>query len=331
MKKYKQQVRDRSDRYKNMKKIAVLLICSLLIVQVCGCSAKTEQVISEPSVSITYSWWGNDDRNAYTLSEIDEFENEQNGRIDVECKYSSWSGYENRMHIYMKSKNTPDVMLINYSWLDEYSTDGTGFYDFYEVADHVNLDNYTKDDLAFGIKIGKLNAIPISFNTSIFYFNKTIYDKYCLDVPTTWDELFHAAEVMRKDDVYTLGVTEKQAFLLVDAYYVQTTGKDLTDASGKLTVTSEDVGAMLDFYARLVNGKVIMPIDSFTREAGRLVGYEKLADDKREQNADRLDILPPVFEKENIYDSFKANADYYLYGRKSEEEVVDAIMQSFYE
>ena len=238
---------------------------------------------------------------------------------------------------------------------------------------------------------------------------------------------------MRKDAVYPLGVTEKQAFLLVVAYYVQTTGKDLTDASGKLTVTSEDVEAMLDFYARLVNEKVIMPIDSFTRnsfstgtaagtlawisdggnycepaadagyeviigdyicapdakkfgwyvkpatmyaisattehveeaaelldyllnsremtllqdtekgipisdaarnfldDAGRLVGYEKLADDKREQNADRLDILPPVFEKENIYDSFKANADYYLYGRKSEEEVVDAIMQSFYE
>lgn len=415
-----------------MKKIAVLLICSLLIVQVCGCSARTERVISEPSVSITYSWWGNDDRNAYTLEGIDAFENEQNGRVDVECKYSSWSGYENRMHIFMKSKNTPDVMLINYSWLDEYSADGTGFYDLYEVSDRVKLDNYTEDELAFGVKNGKLNAVPISFNTSIFYFNKTIYDKYHLNIPTTWDELFHAAEVMGSDDVYPLGVTEKQAFLLVVAYYVQTTGKDLTDASGNLTVTREDIEAMLDFYARLINEKVIMPVDSFTRnsfstgaaagtlawisdggnycepaadagyevvigdyicepdakkfgwyvkpatmyaisattehpeeaaellnyllnsremtilqdtekgipisdaarkvldEEGRLVGYEKLADDKREQNADRLEILPPIYEKENIYDSFKTNADYYLYGKKSKEEVVDTIVQSFH-
>ena len=65
-------------------------------------------------------------------------------------------------------------------------------------------------------------------------------------------------------------------------------------------------------------------------EEGKLVGYEKLADDKREQNAGRLEILPPIFEKENIYDSFKTNADYYLYGKKSKEEVVDAIVQSFY-
>lgn len=65
-------------------------------------------------------------------------------------------------------------------------------------------------------------------------------------------------------------------------------------------------------------------------EEGKLVGYEKLADDKREQNTDRLEILPPIFEKENIYDSFKTNGDYYLYGKKSKEEVVDAIVESFY-
>ena len=64
-------------------------------------------------------------------------------------------------------------------------------------------------------------------------------------------------------------------------------------------------------------------------EEGKLVGYEKLADDKREQNTDRLEILPPIFEKENIYNSFKTNADYYLYGKKSKEEVVDAIVESF--
>ncbi len=65
-------------------------------------------------------------------------------------------------------------------------------------------------------------------------------------------------------------------------------------------------------------------------EEDKLVGYEKFADDKREQNTDRLEILPPIFEKKNIYDSFKTNADYYLYGKKSKEEVVDAIVESFY-
>ena len=125
---------------------------------------------------------GNDARHAYTMDGVDEFQ-KQNPDIDVEYHYGDWNGYEKRMQVWMKSHTETDVMQINYAWLDTYSRDGSGYYDLYQLKDYIDLDNFTKEDLAFGEKNGKLNAIPIAFNTSTVYYNKKIYDAYGLSLP----------------------------------------------------------------------------------------------------------------------------------------------------
>ena len=50
----------------------------------------------------------------------------------------------------MKSQETPDVMLINYGWLDTYSSDGSGFYDLNTLSDYIDFENYIEEGLAFG-------------------------------------------------------------------------------------------------------------------------------------------------------------------------------------
>lgn len=72
----------------------------------------------------------------------------------------------------------------------------------------------------------------------------------------------------------------------------------------------------------------------------QLIGDENLIVQEKCENNWRVICAAPVkvifsedlqdIEKGNIYDSFKTNADYYLYGKKSKEEVVDAIVESFY-
>lgn len=49
----------------------------------------------------------------------------------------------------------------------------------------------------------------------------------------------------------------------------------------------------------------------------------------RENYADRLEILQPVLENESVYDGFKVNADYYIYDKLSEDEVVENYMKQF--
>ena len=60
-----------------------------------------------------------------------------------------------------------------------------------------------------------------------------------------------------------------------------------------------------------------------------LEGYEKQADDMREQNAAQLKVLSPMLENEDVYDVFKVNADYYLYNKLSKEEVIDNIYNAY--
>ena len=95
-------------------------------------------IVTADTDEISFSWWGNDERHNYTLEGVDLFERENPG-ISVDCKYSVWSGYENRNRIYMLSGDEPDVMQINYNWIRQYSPDGNGYYDLYQLSDYIDL------------------------------------------------------------------------------------------------------------------------------------------------------------------------------------------------
>lgn len=410
--------------------ISICLIVCLIFLS--GCSRKSKPVVYESTTEISYSWWGNDDRHRYTLQALDIFTEQNQGQIEVQANYGSWGGYENKMHIYMRSHNAPDVMQINYAWLSEYADEETGFYNLYDLKDIIHLENYTPEELAYGEMDGKLYAVPISFNTPMFYYNNTIYASYGLEIPKTWDDLFAAAKVMSRDGIYPLGTTKKQLFLMLVAYLEQITGKESVKADGSLQLTKADIAFMLDFYKRLIDEDVLMPIDSFNRnafstgkaagalawisdaanyctplekngsevvvgdylqdaaakkfgwcvkpatmyaisatteypeeaakllefllnsrdmaqlqgtekgipisdaakaalqETQKLSGYEKQADDMRENYADRLEILQPALENESVYDGFKVNADYYIYDKLSKDEVVEKLYEAIY-
>ena len=49
-------------------------------------------------------------------------------------------------------------MLINYGWLDTYSSDGSGFYDLNTLSDYIDFENYTEEELAFGTKKWKIKC-----------------------------------------------------------------------------------------------------------------------------------------------------------------------------
>lgn len=210
--------------------------------------------------TITFGWWGNDERHVYTLKGVDLFEQE-NRDITVDCQYSVWSGYEHRYRIYMRSGTEPDVMLVNYNWLSEYSADGTGYYDLNELSDIIDLSGFTKEDLACGTVSGRLNALPTAYNAVVFYYNKDILDRYNLPVPQTWDDLAAAAAAMYEDGITPLYLNEKHLFFLINAHYEQTEGKEIFNADGNYIGGEEAARAFLSFYKNLVDLHIIRPMD----------------------------------------------------------------------
>ena len=177
--------------------------------------------------------------------------------------YGVWDGYETRNQVFMKSHTNADVMQINYSWLHTYSPDGTGYYNLNYLTDVLDLSRYTEADLALGTVYGHLNAIPIAYNMSVFFYNKDVYDRYGLDIPETWDDLFQAAEQMSKDGIYPIGMVKKHLFLGLVAHFEQTTGRVLFTADGSYCGTAEDWVEILDFYKQLREKKVIPRVEDF--------------------------------------------------------------------
>ena len=177
--------------------------------------------------------------------------------------YGVWDGYETRNQVFMKSHTNADVMQINYSWLHAYSPDGTGYYNLNYLTDELDLSRYSEADLTLGTVNGHLNAIPIAYNMSVFFYNKDVYDRYGLDIPETWDDLFRAAEVMSKDGIYPVGMVKKHLFLSLVAHFEQTTGRALFTADGSYCGTPEDSAEILSFYKELVDRKVIPSVSDF--------------------------------------------------------------------
>ena len=202
-----------------MRKIAFLTACLFLILCT-GCAEETVVKTNQEQTEISLSWWGNDGRNEYTIEAVEKFQ-ELHPEIKVNCSYSEWSGYEARSRVQMIADTEADVMQVNFSWLSQYSEDGTGYYDLEKLKETLNLDTFTEDTLQYGYKNNTLNAVPIAMNTQTMYINQSVYEKYGLSVPETWDDYFNAAKVMSKDGIYPMGGASRSVWIAIISYTEQ--------------------------------------------------------------------------------------------------------------
>lgn len=244
-----------------LKKLLVFPIIFPVLLSGCG----NELIVTSQAeqVEISLSWWGNDPRHEYTLKAVEEFE-KLHPDIHVTCSYGEWSGYQARNTVRMVSDTEADVMQINYAWIQEYSPDGEQFYDINKLAEYVDLSNFSQEALNSGMQNGKLNALPIALNAMTVYINKTVYDKYGLDVPETWDDLFNSARKMN-GEVFPISMTSKAAWFYIVAYAEQITGKKFMNYDGSINFDENDVSLMLDFYKKLINEKVMPQVEYFER------------------------------------------------------------------
>lgn len=234
------------------KSICSVALASVLCLSACG---EADVIDIKGGERISFSWWGKDVRHSYTLSAINDFVT-LNPEIDVMTEYSEFDAFQKRMDVVFAAHNECDVMQINYDWMFRYSPDGTGFYDLNELSDYIDLSNYTEDQLSFGMVNGKLNGLPNALNTETCYYNKDIYNRYGLELPKTWDDLFAAAKLMREDGIYPTELSKKASWMMCIAYEEQVSGKQCFDSEGNVGFSENNFADMIRFYKRLIDEKV---------------------------------------------------------------------------
>jgi oligogalacturonide transport system substrate-binding protein len=249
-----------------MKKYIALTLTILMLASIFTAYIPVAASASADPVTLRFSWWGDDTRHKATLEAIKLFEAKY-PNIKIQPEYAGWTGYQDKQTTQIAGGTAADVMQINWNWLPEYSKSGTGFYDLKKVAKEAGLSNYTQDMLNTGTVKGKLNAIPVALTGRVFYFNKTIYEKFGVPVPRTWSEILNAPSKFA-DGYYPIDLSAYDAWLLSMTYVVQRTGKQFISNDGKLVFTQNDIKVGLQFYKNLIDRKVAESIQVRTSEGG---------------------------------------------------------------
>lgn len=230
-----------------MKKILATILATAMLTSLAGCTvtkeatpattpaqttksvesgAETTAGGQEP-VTIRFSWWGGESRHKATLAAVDSFMQEYPW-ITVECEYSAWDGWQDKVATQLAGGTAPDLMQINWNWLYQYSGDGSKFADLNQFADIISLENFPEVNLEAMNVGGKLQGVPISVTSKLFMFNKTIFDKAGVAIPTTWEELLAAGEKFKEvlgDDYYPCASEGYERFWIMNWYLQQKYGK----------------------------------------------------------------------------------------------------------
>ncbi|MCX4579821.1 extracellular solute-binding protein [Streptomyces sp. NBC_01571] len=162
-------------------------------------------------------------------------------------------------------KGVPDVAQVEYFALSQYSlTKGLS-----------DLAPYGADKLASKYTPGPWNAVsdgdkvyglPMDSGPMAMFYNKKVFDKYKIAVPTTWGEYVDAARKLHKAD--------PKAYIANDAGDAGFTTSMLWQAGSrpykvdgtKVAVNFEDAGAKkyTDTWQKLIDEKLLAPINGWT-------------------------------------------------------------------
>lgn len=211
-------------------------------------------------IVLRFSWWGGNEVHRALLDSVRSFERRHPG-IRVKTEYTGWAGHLERLTTQIAGGTAPDLMQINWNWLPLFSSHGDGFRDLRTHADVIDLDAFDAEAVAMGEVHGRLNALPTSMAARLLYFNVTTFEKAGLTIPDSWDSLLAAGPVFRDrlgPDYYPLDLHLQDAVALTRSWMVQQTGRPMIDeAARRLTVSPEQLAAMLRFYQSLVDAHVV--------------------------------------------------------------------------
>ncbi|MDO5416640.1 MAG: ABC transporter substrate-binding protein [Lachnospiraceae bacterium] len=184
------------------KKAALMMAAMMAAASLAGCGggsaetnqteAKTEAKADESAPAkadaaaggdtMTVAWWGNQIRNERTQAALDKY-SELNPGVTFDGQFSEWNDYWNKLATAAAGHSLPDVIQMDYSYIDQYAKNNL-LVDLtpYVEDGTLNLDNCSEEIIKSGMVDGKLYGIPSGVNAPAMVYNKTITDQAGVEI-----------------------------------------------------------------------------------------------------------------------------------------------------
>ncbi|MFC7975708.1 ABC transporter substrate-binding protein [Streptomyces cinereoruber] len=162
-----------------------------------ACGGGGDDTANKPNGPVNLTFWG---WAKGTKDVVDAF---NASHTDVKVKFeeipSGTAGGYAKISNAVKAGNAPDLVSIEYSSLPEFVSSGA-LQDIggeFTEADRAKLLPQTVELTTLG---GKSWAVPFDASPQAFFYRKDLFEKYKVQVPTTWDQFEKAAAQVKKAD-----------------------------------------------------------------------------------------------------------------------------------
>ncbi|WP_369037095.1 MULTISPECIES: ABC transporter substrate-binding protein [Streptomyces] len=162
-------------------------------------------------------------------------------------------------------KGVPDVAQVEYFALSQYSLT-KGLTDLAPFGADKLKAKYTPGPWNAVSDGDKVYGLPMDSGPMAMFYNKKVFDKYKIAVPTTWDEYVEAARKLHKADpkVYIANDAGDAGF--TTSMLWQAGSRPYKVDGTKVAINFEDAGAKkyTDTWQKLIDEKLVSPINGWT-------------------------------------------------------------------
>lgn len=225
----------------------VILFCAAIIFAVFRPAENKKTVIK-------FSSWGSQSETALIIPLIEEFE-KQNPDIKIEFIHIP-QNYFQKLHLLFASNLAPDVVFLNNYYALKYIKAGL----LQDLTPYINKDEYFEKSLAGFMYDGKIYAVPRDVSNLVVYYNKDLFKKYNVNLPSknwTMQEYITIAEKFVQHGIKGTSFETDTIFLL--PYLFSNGGAILSDDGKKILIGEADSLNAIDFYADMANKYHIAP------------------------------------------------------------------------
>lgn len=183
-----------------MKKILSVLLVALLAASMvfAGGGKEKETAVDDGKITLNIYWWGNQIRNDVTQKAIDLYMSE-NPDIVIKAEFADWSGYWDRLSATAAGGNMPDIVQMDYSYLNQYQQNGllADLNPFFEDGT-IDTSKIPQSIIESGSIDGHCYALSLGSNAPMMVYDPAVLEAAGLTMPDqlTVEELYDMAEVI---------------------------------------------------------------------------------------------------------------------------------------
>ena len=230
--------------------LVALIASAALALTACGGGGETapEATASfdpNEAVSLTFTWWGNDDRAARYEKLIAAF-NEEYPNIEINGTFTDFPSYWEKKQTEAAGGGLPDVWQFSDSYQRQYAEPGY-LLDLGTVSDHITLDTFDDGLKGTGQLEGTQYSLPTGYSTWANFVNHDLAAANGVEAPeggTTFDEFIEwMAGVTEKTGGSVYGGTDVTQRIQTFELALRAEGKNLYTEDGELGFTKEELKA----------------------------------------------------------------------------------------